>query len=161
MVPQGGYVNKAHPKKKFLINTTKHEEIKIAVFITSKVNDNRLMNSFSGISKTMLRLIDILVVLENKRLFHCSWKGANQAMQRTKLHFLLSVRTVDKYLTVRGLFPPGLVPLVISALVFSPPVFSTPVLSPLGHFLTRSFPPRYFTSDPFPHRTFSTRSFRP
>ena len=132
MVPLGGYVNKVH-QKKFLICATKHKEIKITVYITSKDNTNRLINSFSGISKTLLRLIDILVTLENKRLFHCSWKetqitlftfGSNyqQVSNCTRSFSPLSCPTGLFHL---GPFFPGL-------------IHHSP--SPLGLFPTRSFP---------------------
>ena len=53
-------------KEKFLISATEHEEIKITVYNTNKDNNNMVINSFSGISKAILRPIDILVVSENK-----------------------------------------------------------------------------------------------
>ena len=53
------------PKEKILISAAKHKEIKMTFYITNKDSNNMLINSFSGISKAILRLIDILVVLEN------------------------------------------------------------------------------------------------
>ena len=46
MVPLGGYVNKVHPKK-VLISATKQKEIEMAVYITSKDNNDRLIKFIS------------------------------------------------------------------------------------------------------------------
>ena len=53
-------------KEKFLISATKHEKIKILVYLTNKYNIDMVITSFSGVSKARLRPIAILVVSENK-----------------------------------------------------------------------------------------------
>ena len=70
MVPLGEYVKKNSSKEKFLISVTKHKEIKITVRITNEDNNIMLLNSFSSISKAILRVINTPVDWENISLFY-------------------------------------------------------------------------------------------
>ena len=94
----GRISEQSSPNEKFLITATKHREIKIALWMVNKDISNMLINYFSDILNAILRLINILVVLENMWLFQCSWKGAKytkQATQRPKLLSLDSIRALD------------------------------------------------------------------